>query len=211
MIKAATIGLLLLCILFLSPVMAQASYVIASSGIASMTISKTVLNPQKNTYIHSLGLSDAMYHPGDTVTFHITLSNTGNISIPEVLVKDTLPSFLTLSSGPGDLDKSTNTLSFVAYNIAAHTTQTFAVSAKIADASGLPTNQGIVCTANKASAKGTNTQVVNDTSSFCIQKSLTQAAPAQVKSTPATGPEALPLLGLLGSGTFGFFLRKKSK
>lgn len=212
--KITVIGLLLSVGVLFSASPALASFAIAAGGTASLTISKTVLDPQKNTYTHSLGLSDSMYHPGDTVTFHITVSNTGNNPIPEVLVKDTFPGFLTFTSGVGDFDKPSNTLSFVAQNLSGHTTQTFAVSAKVGDASTLPTNQGIVCTANKVSAKGINTAVVNDSSSFCIQKtggSNPQVQQTQkITATPSTGPETLPLFGLVGTGLAGMLLRKKT-
>jgi uncharacterized repeat protein (TIGR01451 family) len=150
--RKALAGVLLFVTLLVSSQSAYAAFSLGSSA-SSIALSKTVLDPQKNTYTHSLGLSDNMYHPGDIVTFHITVSNTGNNAISEVLVKDTLPSFLTLTSGPGDFDKASNSLSYVVKDLAAHTTQTIAVSAKIGDAASLPTNQGIVCTANKVSAK----------------------------------------------------------
>lgn len=214
--KKALVGFLALTTFILSVQSSFAAFAIGNN--ASIAISKTVLDPQKNTYTHSLGLSDSMYHPGDIVTFHITVSNTGNVALSEILVKDMLPSFLTLTSGPGDFDKASNSLSYVAKDVAAHTTQTIAVSAKIADASKLPTNQGIVCTANKVSAKATTTSIVNDSSSFCIQKNATAQKQttggsqlANLQTTPATGPEALPLLGLFGSGITGLLLRKKSK
>jgi hypothetical protein len=66
---------------------------------------------------------------------------------------------------------------------------------------------------NKVSAKGTTTSVVNDSSSFCIQKTASQTKTtnlSDIKTTPATGPEALPLFGLLGSGIVGVYLRKKN-
>ncbi|MDE2025355.1 MAG: DUF11 domain-containing protein [Patescibacteria group bacterium] len=211
--KHTVIGFFLSVAVMFSASPAFASFAIAANGTASLTISKTVLDPQKYTYTHSLSLSDSMYHPGDTVTFHITVSNTGNTPISEVLVKDTFPSFVTFVNGTGNFDKPSNTLSFVAQNLAGHTTQTFAVSGKVVDASHLPTNQGIVCTANKVSAKGINTAVVNDTASFCIQKSGSNSQlqqPEQVTSTPSTGPETLPLVGLIGSGLTGMLLRKRT-
>ncbi len=221
--KTIAVGILVLSVLF-SPFAARISLAAVGTGAGSLAISKTVLDPKKNTYTHSLGLADTMYHPGDIVTFHVTVSNTGSTNIPEVLVKDTLPSFLSLTSGSGDFDKTTNSLSFLVTDLSPRTTQTFAISAQIANAASLPTNQGIVCTANKVSAKGTNTSVVSDSSSFCIQKAGGSAnttssngtgqqvfQPSEATATPSTGPETLPLLGLLGSGLTGIFLRKKAK
>jgi uncharacterized repeat protein (TIGR01451 family) len=198
---------LLIAFLLVSFILHATSPALAAFGTNTITISKTVLDPQKNTYTHNLGLTDSMYNPGDIVTFHITVANTGNTQIPEVQVKDTLPSTITLTSGSVD---------FVAKELTPHTTQTFTITAKIAEASDLPTNQGIVCTANKVSAKAPSTQTVQDTSSFCIQKTEGKAKQpvyqsAQTKTTPATGPEALPLLGLFGTGIIGVLLRKKTK
>lgn len=56
-------------------------------------------------------------------------------------------------------------------------------------------------------------------SEFCVQTQITPTpAPSgfpvfpapQVSKTPATGPEALPLIGIVSSGLVGWILRKKT-
>ena len=67
-------------------------------------------------------------------------------------------------------------------------------------------------------ATSDNNQQSSDNSQFCIQKPVLgetkgglKVFPApSVTTTPPTGPEMLPLIGLIPTGVLGFILRKKS-
>jgi len=96
--------------------------------------------------------------------------------------------------------------------------KTFTVTAKTADQGQIPSDQGITCVVNQVMATSDNGQQSSDNSQFCIQKPVLGEtkgglkvfpAPA-ITTTPATGPEMLPLIGLIPSGALGFLLRKKS-
>lgn len=183
--------------------LSQASF--AVTNIGTVSLSKSVLNPKTNTYVHSLGLTDPMYHPGETITFHITVGNHGTDPVSSLTIKDTFPPYVTFTAGSGNFDEKTHTLSFSVTNLKPRTTQSFAISGKIVDPSQLPTDQGVVCAGNIVDGP---TAGLHDTSSFCIQKTF---APTTAATTPATGPEIIPLTGLILSGLAGFFVRKSAK
>jgi hypothetical protein len=96
----------------------------------------------------------------------------------------------------------------------------------------LPVNQGVTCITNNARVQSGN--ITNgDTASYCIQliagiptnpsgvpvngsQPTTKGGtpvyePQPVTTVPKTGPETLALIGLLPTGAFGYYLRKKSK
>jgi len=201
--------------LFVSP----KSY--ASVAISpSINIHTTVLNPQTNSYVDSLGLTDTMYHPGDTVVFHVTISNTGEATQSVATVDNTLPDFVTYESGAGNLNASKKILTFIITNIYSKTTREYAVVGKVADSNALPTNQGIVCVADKAIVKTTDGNSQSSSASFCIQKNSQVLNPSSqtvypantgLTKTPPTGPEALPIISVLLSGLGGLGLRKISR
>ena len=203
----------------------------------TITVHTTVLNPQTNGYVDSLGLSDSMYNPGDSVTFHVTIANSGSNALPNATVENTLPDYVTFTAGAGNLSPSKKILTFTIKNLAPKTTQTFAISGKIADTSNLPTNQGVVCVADKSVITSQNDKPTSS-ASFCITKGTApqpqtkgglteqntpapiQSRPTQskvfpanndLKSTPPTGPEMLSFLSIFGSASLGFALKKLSK
>ena len=152
------------------------------------------------------------------MTFNITVANTGSSTINKVTVKDTLPQFVSFTSGPGSFDSNTKVLTFDVNDLKAGETKTFTIVAKITDAGQLPADQGITCVVNQALATAENGQQSSDNSQFCIQKPVLGEtkgglkvfpAPA-VTTTPSTGPEMLPLIGLIPTGLFGFLLRRKT-
>ena len=71
-----------------------------------------------------------------------------------------------------------------------------------------------MCLTNNVKGNDNQSDVANDSSTFCIQKeAMTPKVFTTIppKSIPNTGPEMLPLLGLIPAGIAGFTLRKKSK
>lgn len=188
--------------------------------VGNISINKTVQNPTTGSFVDNLSINDPKYSPTSTVNFQITVTNTGSGNISSTTVKDTFPNYVTFVSGPGNFDSNSKVLTFTVGNLAAGASQTFNVSAKVADQGALPADQGVTCVINQASAVSNDNQQSSDNSQFCIEKP-TQSAPTtkgglkvfpapKVVTTPATGPEMLPLIGLIPSGLFGLFLRKKA-
>lgn len=191
----------------------------------NILINKTVQNPHTNQFVDNLGINDAHFAPGQTVTFQITVTNTGAAAIANTTVKDIFPQFVSFVSGPGNFDGNTNTLTFTVSSLQANESRTFTLQGKVADANAMPADQGLLCVINQSSANsdsnGGNSQ---DNAQFCIQKSAplpTQAVTTKgglpvfpapsVTTTPPTGPEALPLLAMIPTAVAGFVLRRKSK
>lgn len=190
--------------------------------VGKISINKTVKNPVTGSFVENLNINDPKYSPTSTVNFQITVTNTGSENISSTTVKDTFPNFVTFVSGPkdGKFDSNSKVLTFTVGNLSAGASKTFDVSAKVADQGSLPADQGVTCVVNQVNATSNDNQQSSDNSQFCIEKPTQPGtttkgglkvfpAPAVV-TTPATGPEMFPLIGLIPSGLFGIFLRKKT-
>ena len=188
--------------------------------VGNISINKTVQNPTTGSFVDNLSVNDPKYSPTSTVNFQITVTNTGSGNISSTTVKDTFPNYVTFVSGPGSFDSNSKVLTFTVGNLAAGASQTFNVSAKVADQNSLPADQGVTCVVNQVNATSNDNQQSSDNSQFCIEKPTQPGTttkgglkvfPApKVVTTPATGPEMLPLIGLIPGGLFGIFLRRKS-
>jgi len=186
--------------------------------VGNVLINKTVQNPQTGSFVDNLNINDPKFAPASSATFNITVTNTGSSTINKTTVKDTLPQFVSFVSGPGSFDSNTKVLTFDVSDLKAGETKTFTVVAKITDAGQLPADQGITCVVNQALATAENGQQSSDNSQFCIQKPVLgetkgglKVFPAPVvTTTPATGPEMLPLIGLIPTAVLGFLLRRKT-
>ncbi len=217
-------SLTVLCLLIALPAKADVSCQPIYGGgetciqVGQVTIAKTVQNPTTGSFVNNLGVNDPKFSPASTVTFHLTVTNTGGTSISKVDVSDIFPQFVDFVSGAGSFDANTKTLSFEVDNLNAGETRIFTVQGKTASADQFPVSQGITCVVNQATAVSDNGQQSSSNSQFCIQKPVLgttkgglQVLPApSVTTTPPTGPETLPLIGLIPAGLAGFIFRKKS-
>ena len=186
----------------------------------SFDVQKSVQRPGKSGdyVIGGFSFNDPKYSPSQTVSFEITVKNTGSQTIPTITVVDTLPqSFLSFVSGKGSFDANTKKLTYTINNLEAGKTDKNTVTGKIADSNLMPSDEGIICLVNNV--EGTDSNGLKDSAQgqFCVKKqvlggSTPQVLPApKVTSTPATGPEMLPLLALLPGALGGFILRRKSQ
>ena len=229
---------LLLAILFLG--LSGARYAYASYGsvacqpvygggencltVGNILLNKMVLDPSSTgkggteNYVDNLSLNTAKYNAGQTIKFKLDITDTGSSTISTVSVTDSLPSYVKFVSGPGNFDSNSNTLTFSLSNLNPSETRSYIIVGKIVDTSALPKGQGVVCTVNQAEATSDKNQS-QDNAQFCIQttqpvttKGGLPVYPAPVMNqTPATGPEMLPLLGMIPTALAGFALRRKSK
>jgi uncharacterized repeat protein (TIGR01451 family) len=182
-------------------------------------INKTVLNPQTNQFVDNLNINDPRYQPGSTVTFQIAVTNTGSSNISRMQVSDVFPQYLTFSSGTGNFDSNTKTLTFEVDNLAVNEVRNFTILGKVVDSSQIPLAQGsVVCVVNQATATNldNNSQTGQDNAQFCIEKIAavtgfpTFPSTTTITTTPSTGPEAFVLIGLLPTGFAGWVLRRKA-
>ena len=177
----------------------------------AFTINKLVQVPGKGggQFVDNLSVNDPKYSPSQNVNYEIIVTNTGSQTIPTISVTDAFPQFITFVSGVGNYNKNTNTLTFTITHINPGQSLTYVLTAKTADVNTLPSDQGITCVVNQVSAVDSNGNTDSDSSQVCIQKAVL-AAVAPVKTTPATGPEMLPLALLFPGALGGLLLRKKS-
>ena len=192
-----------------------------------INLNKTVLHPNNNSYVDNLTISDPKFGPDNTVTFQLTVKNTGNGPINKVTVKDVFPQYVTFNGGAGNYDANSKTLSFDT-NLNAGESKTFTISGKVVSSNDLP--NGTVCVVNQAFVNTDNNQSAQDNAQFCIEKPGVNPTPTpttvqpgttkgglkvfpspKIVTTPPTGPEALPVIGIVLSAISGFILRKKAK
>lgn len=185
----------------------------------AFSIEKKVQTPGKagGAYVNNLSINDAKYSPTEVVSFKIFVKNTSTQNIPTLTISDTFPQFLSYVSGPGNFDTNSKKLTLTVTNLQPGQSQTYDVTGKLADANLLPSDQGIICLINQAQATDSNGATNTSSSQFCVQKQVLGTAQPQVfttkgglTSTPATGPEMLPLISLIPGALGGFYLRKKS-
>lgn len=182
------------------------------------TIDKKVLQPTKGgTFVDNLTVNDTHFQPGSDAAFQITVTNTGDTTINQLTVVDTLPTFLTFISGPGNFNSANNTITYTINSFAPGATDQQTFVTRIADQSKFDKNQTVNCLTNSVNVNDNNGTSATDTSGLCVETPLATVPAPKVfssippKSIPNTGPEMLPLLGLIPVGITGFALRKKSK
>lgn len=184
------------------------------------TINKMVQKPGKGggDFVDNLTLNDPRFSGNQNVNFKIVIENTGNTKITDLSVVDTFPSLVTFVAGSGSFDKNNNTLSFTIGSLEAGKKVEYIITGKTFEEKNLPNNQAVTCVVNNVKAKDSSGSEATDSSQLCIEKNVLGAVPTpQVfvqippKSIPATGPEMLPLLGLIPAGITGFYLRRKSR
>lgn len=183
----------------------------------NFTIDKKVQVPGKGggNFVDNLTFNDPRFSPSQTVSYELIVTNTGNNNIPTLNIVDTFPQFINFVSGAGSYDTNSKKLSFTVNNLGAGQNQKFNLTAQIADSKTVPA--GVTCelndtnnVTNKVTATDTNGASDSDSSTVCIQNSTAVLPAATVKTTPATGPEMIPLLLLFPGALGGLFLRKRS-
>lgn len=184
----------------------------------NFSIQKLVQTPGKsgNSFVNNLSINDPKYSPTQVVSFKIVVKNTGDQVIPTLTIADTFPQFLSFNSGPGSFDSNSKKLTITVTNLQPGQSQTYDVTGKLADANLMPSDQGVICLVNQATGTDNNGVTNTSSSQFCVQKSVlgtsfpVYATKGGITTTPATGPEMLPLVLLLPGALSGIILRKKS-
>jgi len=186
----------------------------------NISINKTVQNPANNQFVDNLGSNDAKYNPDQQVNFKLTVSNTGNAGVSNVVVKDVLPSFLDYASSDGSFDANSKTVTITVGQLNPGDSKTYSVVGRVESATQLPTNVAIVCLVNQSTATGDGQPTSQDNAQFCVQENVLSASTTKggltvfptpkVSKTPGTGPDALSLLALIPAVFAGLKLRKNA-
>lgn len=185
------------------------------------TLDKKVLNPESNSkggneqYVDNLSINDIRFNPKQTIKFELTVQNTGDKTLNELVLEDVLPAQISFVSGPGSFDKNSNTLSLNIVNLNPNESRKFIIVTKANDSNSLPSGQGIICVVNQAVVRSGNDES-RDNSQFCIEKAVTKGGlpvmPApNMTQTPSTGAESLALIGLIPAAVGGLLLKRRSK
>lgn len=182
------------------------------------SIKKTVQTPGKagGAYVDNLSINDAKYSPTQIVSFKITVKNTGSQVIPTLTITDTFPQFISYVSGIGNFDSNSKKLTFTVTNLQPGQSQTYDITGKIAEANLMPSDQGVICLINQAAGTDASGATNTSSSQFCVEKAVlgtsfpVYTTKGGITTTPATGPEMLPLLALIPGGLGGLLLRRKS-
>lgn len=175
----------------------------------AIDIDKKVRDPKTGSFVDNLFVSESKHRAGDQVIFEIKVTNTGDATLSSVEVKDIIPQYTTFVSGPGSFDANTKTLTYVLNDLKAKESRTDKLVVKV-------NNEGNFCVVNQsiASSEGMSDQ---DNAQFCIEKvtitkgGLPVQPPPKIYQTPPTGPEMLPLIGLIPAGLAGILLRHRAK
>jgi len=175
----------------------------------NFTINKLVQMPNGSNFVDNLSINDPRFSPSQIINYELIVTNTDSNTIPTINIVDTFPTYINFVSGPGSFNSNTNTLSFTVSNLGAGQSQTFNLQAKTANSNTVPA--GVTCVINQASGDDTHGDTASDSSQACIQNSTAVLPATTVKTTPATGPEMIPLALLFPGALGGLFLRRKSK
>lgn len=215
-------GLILGATLMPSNVLAECTQTYGGSescvSSSEFSIEKLVQRPGKaGDYVANLSINDSKYSPSNTVSFKIVVKNTGSKDISNLTISDKFPQFLSFTSGNGSFDANTGVLTINAGSVKAGESKTYIVTGKLADSNLMPSDQGIICLINQAQATDDSGATNTVNSQFCVQKQvlgttqpLVYTTKGGLVSTPATGPEMLPLISLIPGALGGFYLRRKS-
>lgn len=175
--------------------------------IYSITVDKTVGKPVSGTleFVDNLTNGDYKFKPAEKITFQIKVKNASNTALTNVVVTDTLPSYMEYLEG-GAFDATKNAIVIQAGDFAAGEEKTYTISIRSVAQTSLPLDKGLICLVNKVVAA--NDKVSDDdTAQFCVEKQV-----IKTETVPSAGPESALILysaaGLLGA--FGLRLRTLS-
>ncbi|MCR4264139.1 MAG: DUF11 domain-containing protein [Candidatus Roizmanbacteria bacterium] len=195
----------------LSASVASANYGCAPYGgecptASQIVVDKLIRDPRSKgeTYVDNLLLSDYKFSPGEDVVFKIVVKNTGNKTIDNVKVYDTIPTVANYVLLSGEPRESIRELNRDLGSLGAGESKTWFIRMRIKPAGQVP--DGTVCgdpnAINRVRVSANDMPDSHDTSSFCVQKTV-----MGVTSQPEAGSETLiiaaGLLTLAGAGFVG--------
>ncbi len=190
-LSASFLVLVLLSFNLVTPTLADQYGQYGTTENYTIRAEKFVAKPNSDNYVENLASSDLKHKPNQNVKFKVVITNTSDVKLKNVQVKDFFPAFLDTYNGYGTVDGVNRTISFTIDSIEAKESKTFYFTFHIVSQEKLPANQGILCLTNKVwtEAQGVSSE---DSSQFCIEKEV-----IGVKTQPSAGPDyGLALLGL---------------
>ncbi len=145
----------------------------------SLTIEKTVLNPINKQYTNNLRQDQYVFLQGQTLSFHLKLSNTSKSGVSNITITDPLPVNLDFTGGDGTFDSSKHILTIKLNQLAPNSSQTYNYQTTVNN-SAIPGSQVDACLLNTVSVSTTSffffTSLQSQSSaSFCISSQQAQS------------------------------------
>lgn len=181
-----------------------------SSGCtpADLYINKQVKNPITGLFVENLSTTDATFSPGSEIVYRLTIRNGSGETFDPVTVRDTFPSYLNFSAGPGSYDSSSRTLTFNLEKLIAGQSKTVEIVAKVEPKSAFPAGKSFFCVVNSARVSApARPEGAEDSAQACLQTEVLGA-----KVLPVAGfNDLLLVLPFAGIGLSGIALLLKRK
>lgn len=183
-------------ITLLTAVPAYADYLVpqATTQVNSLQVTKQVSIPDTKPprFTKNLTINDAHFLPGKDIHFLVDVKNTGNTTLPNVVLKDIFPTSVDFTPSQGSFDPSSRTLTMNLGDLSAGQDKTIQLDGVVRATSS---SNAITCDPNLAQATSGNL-LSQDTASFCVENQV--MAPA--KQLPVTGPKET--IGVLALSSF---------
>ena len=205
-----------------------------------LSIDKHIQDPQTKKYLDSLTLISNFLPDNQTLTFRITVKNTSNKDISNIMVSDALPAIYTYKSSNGAFDMKARTFNDSIKKLSKGQSKIYTINVTLNQAA---LARSTACTINFATIKQNNkngsdyVKTCINISNEDVKSGSTQITKGGLKSgtssttkggitstkgglpifaqksqtkTPDTGPEMLGILGLPILAIAGHFLRRKT-
>ncbi|KKR48826.1 MAG: hypothetical protein UU81_C0005G0019 [Microgenomates group bacterium GW2011_GWC1_41_8] len=173
---------------------------------SQIIVDKLIRDPRSKgeTYVDNLLLSDYKFSPGEDIIFKIVIKNTGNKTIDNVKVFDTIPPVANYVLLSGEPRESIRELTRDLGSLGAGESKNWFIRMRVKPGSQVPA--GTVCgdphAINRVRVSANDMPDSQDTSAFCVQKTV-----MGVTTQPEAGSETLliaaGLITLAGIGLIG--------
>jgi len=134
-------------------------------------------------YVDNLSVSDPRFKPDQVVFFKVKIKNTSTTKLVGMEVKDTIPSYLDPSEGPGSYNSTTREITWNAGDFDVDQEKIFYLKMNVFPQANLPADKGLFCVTNFVKANSSNAYD-DDTAALCIEKQVAGTA-----NVPSAGPE----------------------
>ncbi len=167
-------------------------------------VDKLVRNPVTGEYVDNLGLNDPKYVAQNAVFFKIVVENTGNKTLDQINVVDTIPAYLEYVSG-GSYEVATRKISYTFDNVRPGEKRSTVFQTRVVALEKMPAEKSILCPVNVVVASSPQDGSDEDTAQLCIEKKV------MAVKVPETGDPMGLVLGLSALPTLvaGVKLRRK--
>lgn len=163
-----------------------------------LTIDKFIRDPRvkDNAYVNNLSYNDYRFSPGEDIIFKIVIRNTGSVPVHNVKITDTIPQVTNMLILSGEVREGMREITKDWGTVGPNEVREWYFRVRVKPASEI--KDDVECedpnAINRAKVTGDAMPVQEDTSSFCVKKSVAAAS-----TQPETGVHLIYVVGALGS------------